>query len=191
MSSADSKSTFRAAAKSQFPTDPEEKNRKNTAIIKALLADPRLKMAKQIGLYVARPSEVDLKAIFENFPKKCAFPKVIGKHQMSFFRIDEWADLKPGFKGIGEPSDDAHLEVRWRPGDILFIPGLCFDPWGGRIGSGMGFYDRYLEDIHPHVLKWGICWKEQLSQVRLPQAKNDVRMDALWTDASSVALESI
>jgi 5,10-methenyltetrahydrofolate synthetase len=53
-------------------------------------------------------------------------------------------DLRPGTWGIPEP-DPAHCGLG-EPADIDFIlvPGVAFDPDGGRLGYGAGYYDRLL-----------------------------------------------
>ena len=53
-------------------------------------------------------------------------------------------DLRPGTWGIPEP-DPAHCGLA-APADIDFIlvPGVAFDPDGGRLGYGAGYYDRLL-----------------------------------------------
>jgi 5,10-methenyltetrahydrofolate synthetase len=54
------------------------------------------------------------------------------------------ADLQPGTWGIPEPSP-ARCRLAAAAGiDFVLVPGLVFDPDGGRIGYGAGYYDRLL-----------------------------------------------
>ena len=64
--------------------------------------------------------------------------------------------------------------------DLILVPGLAFDRFGGRLGSGKGFYDRFLASLYPR--KWGVCFECQVVKEALAQSSNDVRMDGLVTE---------
>lgn len=56
--------------------------------------------------------------------------------------------------GIPEPVNG--LEVPTTTIDVVFIPLLAFDQVGNRIGYGKGFYDRFLNQCRPDVIKIGL-----------------------------------
>ena len=64
--------------------------------------------------------------------------------------------------------------------DLIFVPGLCFDKRGNRIGFGMGYYDSFLK-LNPGTLKIGICPKECLLD-ELPVNDWDIGVDMVVTD---------
>lgn len=64
--------------------------------------------------------------------------------------------------------------------DLIFVPGLCFDKAGNRIGFGMGFYDSFLK-LNMLSFKIGVCPKECLVS-SLPQNPQDIRVDLVITD---------
>lgn len=54
------------------------------------------------------------------------------------------------------------------------VPGLAFDPNGGRLGYGGGYYDRWLTE-HSGVVPVGLCFASQRI-AEVPTAAHDVRM---------------
>ena len=64
--------------------------------------------------------------------------------------------------------------------DLIFVPGLCFDKGGNRIGFGAGFYDRFLK-LNPESIKIGCCPKECLVR-SLPTDLWDMKVDIVVTD---------
>jgi 5-formyltetrahydrofolate cyclo-ligase len=63
--------------------------------------------------------------------------------------------------------------------DLLLVPGAAFTLRGDRLGSGAGYYDRYL-DQRPCPKTIGVCFDEQVA-VRLPAEKHDHRMEGIVT----------
>ena len=57
---------------------------------------------------------------------------------------DLGADLVPGVWGIAEPDPMRCPTASLAEIDFVLVPGLVFDPEGGRIGYGAGYYDRLL-----------------------------------------------
>lgn len=64
--------------------------------------------------------------------------------------------------------------------DLIFIPGLCFDKKGNRLGFGKGFYDNFLK-LNKKSFKVGICPKECVLE-SLPHDLWDEKVDIVLTD---------
>ena len=155
--------------------DTESKSR---AIVDILSESGRLGKGL-LALFAPRPGEVNVLPLFEKFP--AAFPKVFPGNTLGFFRVTNLATLQKGKFGIREPATDPDTKVTaWGPGDVVLVPGLLFDSHGGRIGSGLGYYDRFL--ANNQAFKIGVCFSEQLSPSVLPQDATDVPMDAVLTE---------
>lgn len=100
-------------------------------------------------------SEIDTGEIIDEalrLGKKVYLPRVMaegGRPEMEFFRIASRRELKPGYRGILEPSPQGERYV-YREGGasrvLLLMPGVAFDGYRNRIGYGKGFYDRYLAE---------------------------------------------
>ncbi|WP_324719719.1 5-formyltetrahydrofolate cyclo-ligase [Salinimicrobium sp. HB62] len=63
-------------------------------------------------------------------------------------KVNEW--------GIPEPVDGIKIEASSI--DVVFIPLLVYDENGNRIGYGKGFYDRFLSQCRPDVIKVGLSF---------------------------------
>lgn len=75
---------------------------------------------------------------------------------MRMLRVADWSDFEAMVLnrwGIREPADtyneeqreDALIGATGGNGlDLILAPGVAFDAWGGRLGHGKGYYDRYI-----------------------------------------------
>lgn len=138
-----------------------------------LAARPAL---RTVALFAALPEEVDLLPLVAWDPsRRWVFPRVCGD-DLRFHEVRDVArDLLHGTLGIREPSP-ALPRVPLREIDAFLCPGLAFDPKGGRLGRGRGYYDRALASARPDAVKLGICHPVQRVADTFPQ-DHDVTMD--------------
>jgi 5-formyltetrahydrofolate cyclo-ligase len=92
-------------------------------------------------------------------------------------------DLVKGKFGILEPCAEAVRRVE--PGKLgaLLVPGLAFDMMGNRLGRGLGFFDRILQETTG--AKLALAYDFQ-SVETVPAEKHDVRMDFIITETRVV-----
>ena len=76
--------------------------------------------------------------------------------------------------GIPEPVDG--LEVPSTKMDVVFVPLLAYDGNGHRVGYGKGFYDRFLNECRPDVIKVGLSFFEAEEDV-IPHNDTDIALD--------------
>ncbi|WP_018476589.1 5-formyltetrahydrofolate cyclo-ligase [Pontibacter roseus] len=68
--------------------------------------------------------------------------------------------------GIPEPQE-AQI-VHANEVDLVLIPLLAFDKAGHRVGYGKGFYDRFLADCRPDVVKIGLSLEPPVEEIADP-----------------------
>lgn len=65
--------------------------------------------------------------------------------------------------------------------DVYCVPGLAFDEWGGRLGHGMGYYDRLLSRAGTNAQLVGVTLERRVFP-RIPMDDFDIRMHAVVTE---------
>jgi 5-formyltetrahydrofolate cyclo-ligase len=84
--------------------------------------------------------------------------------------------------GIQEPAPLTPLAPRDFPA-LVVTPGMAFDPQGGRLGRGGGFYDRFFASLKARGLEYaalGMCMECQLAD-KVPVEAWDRQMDGMVT----------
>ena len=129
---------------------------------------------RTIAAYSPLPDEVDLAKTLARHPEiRWVYPRVSGDH----LTFHPGLSLQPGSFGILEP-DPTSPEVALHEIDGFLCPGLAFDPRGGRLGRGRGFYDRLLAHARPDATFLGICQKSQMIPDTFSEP-HDIRMHAI------------
>ncbi len=163
---------------------PREKWRKDRLIMDKLFSTKDFEKAKKILFYYSVKGEVGTdKMIRESMKmgKKILFPVTdTVNRSLSISEINDMdKDLTPGPYGIPEPS----YPVIVPPGDldIVIIPGVAFDKKGNRLGYGMGFYDRFLSDIHKKIPVIALAYEFQMVD-KIPHEETDVKVQKIITE---------
>ncbi len=110
------------------------------------------------------------------------FPKVTGK-EIRFYKANtkNEQDWTIGSFGIVEPKDscerveNSHIEM-------VLAPGMAFDIYGGRLGRGGGFYDRFFSEYEG--IKVGVCQHKNLVRKNLKIDAWDKEVDFVLTEQS-------
>lgn len=102
------------------------------------------------------------------------YPRVEGDC-LVFVSVEGKGQFKQGVFGVFEPLGKAFNGKI----DVMFIPGLAFDKYGGRLGRGKGYYDRYLASYTG--IKVGVTFEEHLVD-KVPMESHDVFMDFILTE---------
>jgi 5-formyltetrahydrofolate cyclo-ligase len=167
------RSHYRAVRES---LSPEQVEADSVALCGLLAAWPRLRQARMVLSYIAFRNELDLTALYDLAPHiQWAVPRVVEKRLVCHAH-DPDRLIRHRF-GMLEP-DPALPVVAPSAIDIVLVPGVAFDPQGGRTGFGGGFYDRFLPTSP--ALRVGVTYDQCLAEA-LPVDIHDQRMDWIVT----------
>ena len=142
--------------------------------------------AKIVLLYVNNKTEVKsgniIKRCFDH-NKIVILPAFdIKKHKMKLMKVDDLDnDLITGPRGILEPDINRCKIVPIDCIDLAIIPGVAFDEKGGRIGTGEGYYDRFIPKLSITTRKVAISLECQIIQ-QVPVESHDKHVDIIITD---------
>jgi 5-formyltetrahydrofolate cyclo-ligase len=104
--------------------------------------------------------------------------------RMTHYLLTENTKLQVNTHGIPEPVDG--LEVPASKIDVVFVPLLAYDQKGNRVGYGKGFYDTFLSECKPDVIKIGLSYfgpEYTISDV----AEHDIPLDFCVTPEGEIA----
>ncbi len=113
---------------------------------------------------IERRKEISTDAIlsyleFRNPGLQIAYPVYDARSSlMEAVWVDENTLFSVNEFGISEPTDGRVAQPREL--DLVFVPLLCFDERGYRVGYGKGVYDRYLKEVRPDALLVGLSYFE-------------------------------
>ena len=123
------------------------------------------KSAMNVMSYLAKDIEISLNNLFEDNTKSWFLSAVGGVPEPRLLVVPYFTGRTKLIKNqfdILEPTisddnffDQLNKKIKL---DVIFVPGLCFDKAGNRIGFGKGFYDRFLK-LNPDSFKIGCCPK--------------------------------
>jgi 5-formyltetrahydrofolate cyclo-ligase len=162
----------------------ELKEEMDREIFNRLVSNDIFKKANIIFSFVSFGSEVDTRRFIEyalSVGKTICVPKVISmKEGMEIRELKEFGQLKTGFYGVQEPNDTCRIMDREEI-DLILMPGVAFDRYGGRIGYGGGFYDRFLTNLTKKVDKIAVAYEIQIVN-RIKTSEHDVNVDMIITE---------
>ncbi|HVL49372.1 MAG TPA: 5-formyltetrahydrofolate cyclo-ligase [Candidatus Thermoplasmatota archaeon] len=147
---------------------------------KRLLGLSVMRPGATVGFYAARGSEMPTDGLLADALRRgvrVALPRVDrATGALTFHAVADPAALRPGAFGIREPASTAPMPENL---DAIVVPGVAFDPRGHRLGTGRGYFDRYLRD-RPG-LRIGLAFEAQIVEA-LPDEPHDEPMDLIVTE---------
>ena len=104
--------------------------------------------------------------INEPFYHQLIFPKVEkNTSQLIPYLTDKKSVFVRSDWGILEPTNETSVQLNPRDIDLIFIPLLAIDTQGHRVGYGKGFYDRFLANTKPELIKIGLGLEEPIEPI--------------------------
>jgi 5-formyltetrahydrofolate cyclo-ligase len=178
----------------------QERNAVSERICRHLYAFIESRMDRGSGVvmtYMPFREEADVYSLTEQLwmhGYTVAVPRVNPEDKQLDVRIVHGlADLETGAWGIREPNPSTTEAAALDAIAIVLVPGLAYDPAGGRLGYGGGFYDRFFERFERAGLqmpmKMGVCYNRQMIE-HVPMESHDYAVDAVVTEQGIVLASS-
>jgi 5-formyltetrahydrofolate cyclo-ligase len=180
----DGKSRLRRMLQQQRAALPARIRRENAErcarhALRALSA----RKVRKLAVYLAYRSELSTAPLIHallNRGVQIYVPRLIGGG-MRMIELRSDTRLRRNRHGIAEPCGHAH--ARPRQFDAIVLPLTGFDAQGHRLGTGGGYYDRFLAGVHGRHKPWLLGYAYALQQCdALPADPWDVRLHAVCTE---------
>lgn len=161
-----------------------ERQEKDHLIGSTLVSLPVFKRSETLLFYIALPDEAstsEAMRIAIQAGKRICAPRVdrslgcIIPHE-----IPGEDALIPGAFGIREPDPSQHKPVPLEEIGLVIVPGMSFDYAGGRLGWGMGYYDRFLSTAS-QAYPVGLAFESQMCEL-VPMGSHDVILKSVITE---------
>jgi 5-formyltetrahydrofolate cyclo-ligase len=171
----------------------KNKDEISRAICSRFMALTAYQDAKTVMWYVDASSEVRTRHTLPEaltHDKRVVVPWcVLETNELELFLLEDMSELVEGAYKILEPK----LELRKLPAkkvapeelDLVMVPGTAFDPRGGRMGQGKGYYDRLLALARPDAPLVALAFDCQIFD-EIPVAAHDVFMDLVLTETRAI-----
>lgn len=163
---------------------PKELMQLSDAIILQAMTSFQLS-GKMVSLFlpIEKQREINTYSLWEKImgiDGQVAVPKVnTTKRDLKHYQLVTHHQLATSDMGIPEPQSGKIIAAHKI--DIVFVPLLCFDKKGHRVGYGGGFYDRFLQKCQPHCKFIGLSAFEQIDGKIDDLNEHDIRLHACIT----------
>ncbi|CAG0963127.1 5-formyltetrahydrofolate cyclo-ligase [Burkholderiales bacterium] len=169
--------------------DPAWRAQASAAIVECIAGLPTFHAARSVLLTAPFRSEWDAAPLIVRAlaaGKTVALPRVDEPARMLELKriVDPLRDIRTGHRGIPEPASHCG-EIATDAIDWVLVPGVAFDPAGGRLGYGGGYYDRLLPMLPARAVRVAGAFSAQVVDA-VPRAPHDITMDTVVTEAGVV-----
>jgi 5-formyltetrahydrofolate cyclo-ligase len=161
--------------------------RASLAVCERIAEEAQFRRACHLVTYAARAGEVDPAPLEGGGTSGAAlyYPRV--EQGGLVFRRGILSELVPGRFGIPEPRADAVALPTDARDVIVLVPGVAFDRYGTRLGTGKGLYDRALL-AHRGAWRIGLTLAAWVLD-RIPADPWDIPMHAIATERELLVVD--
>lgn len=162
---------------------------KSQAICRHLLSHPAFCDAKTVFLTLSFGSEFDTRPLVQGAwaaKKTVLTPVALPGRRMELVAFGPDTPLAQTAYGLWEVPPGSRIAVDPEEVDFCLIPGLVFDPMGGRIGYGGGYYDSFLPSLAQGTGLVAAAFDLQVLPGPLPMDPHDFPVPELWTESGLI-----
>ena len=127
---------------------------------------------------IEKNNEIDTKLIIQivqGKDKNVVLPKTnFNDKTITNYLLTDATLMKINKNGISEP--ESGIVVTENQLDVVFVPLLCFDKHGHRVGYGGGYYDRLLKKCSTKTIKVGLSFFDPIEKIE-NITQSDIKMD--------------
>ena len=166
----------------------EERTRASEMICTRVRALTMLQEARTIMLYASTGEEIDLCPLMEELlaeGRHIALPEITGRGVMEARELPAMDALTDGIFGIRTPDPARGGIIPPEEIDLVIVPGAAFDEYGGRLGLGGGYYDRFLPRAQ-RAVRLVLAFDFQIVP-DVPMGVQDARIDAVLTERRMIS----
>jgi len=171
--------------------DPQWRDEASAQIAERLLAWTTLSSISVVHCYLAWRSEVATHGLIQqlwNLGKRVVVPKVVvANRQLEHYYIQRFNEIQRGAFDIPEPDPAGCIRAEISEFQLIIAPGVAFDRSGNRLGSGHGYYDRFLAETS--ALRVGLAFGMQIIDA-VPSSSQDQKMNFVATEREIIACDA-
>jgi 5-formyltetrahydrofolate cyclo-ligase len=139
--------------------------------------------------YAPLSSEIDPLPLLTRLTRagaRLALPRTLDGQPLQFHLWQPGQVLTKSAFGVAEPESTAPL---CEP-DLILVPLLAFDRFGGRMGYGQGHYDRTLANLRRRqtIVALGLAYDAQ-EVANLPLEDHDETLDGILTEMRYIPVQ--
>lgn len=171
---------------------PAQQRHAAQALVRHFSQHPWFKRSRHLALYLSNDGEIDTRPLIElawQQGKQVYLPVLhpLSHNRLWFLPYQQDTRLRLNQYRIPEPPLQPHRRrLPWTL-DLVCMPLVAFDPQGGRLGMGGGYYDRTFAFLNRQP-NWGkprlLGLAHECQKVEhLPLASWDIPLSAILTDS--------
>lgn len=164
-----------------------DRAREGARAIERFLEVPSVTVAATVVAFWPFGSELDTRPLLEALDTRgvrIALPRIDGED----LTLRTWSPgdpMTPTSFGAMEPVRGERVDPH--EAGVVCTPGVAFDPWGGRIGYGGGFYDRLFE-AGTDAIRVALVFDLQVIDEPLPLGHFDQRVHEIVTPTRTITV---
>lgn len=182
----------RSVTRSLEALSPDEVAAMSARLCQRVLSSEFVRAARVVMVFAPMSGETDVTPIIERSLESgqvVVLPWIDWeKRELVARRVTRYPDdLETTRGGLRQPKPTC-VAAEVGSIDLVITPGLGFDGFGGRLGRGGGFYDRFFATPGLTAARVGVAFDGQIVD-RVPRDERDALVDAVITPTRTIVAD--